>query len=144
MTFAEKLNLFLLVLNSNFAIVTLFLLFSAFIYVVWQAHEHRMTWSDWAFNVPLGITVAFALSVEGFGNLIIRVTAWAWRLAGGYEPFGSQQLVAIGTGSVIGLCGLLLVIRAISRPRYGEKVWLAAFGCAAINTIVTVYLFLPA
>jgi hypothetical protein len=144
MTIAEKLNLFLLVMNNNFSIVIVFLLISAVSYIAWQIQElglplHRLVW-----NIPLGIGVAMALSTDHFGNLIVRIAVASWRAMGGDDPWGQGQLVAIGVGSIIGLFGLFWLIRFISRPRFGERMWLTALALAAVNTIITVYLFLPA
>jgi hypothetical protein len=144
MTSHAKLNLYLLVLNSNFAIVIIFLLISTLAYIVWQAREHEMTRRDWLVQIPLGVAVALAFYIENFGQLGVRVTVWLWRLAGAKEALDYAQQVTIGVFSGIGLIGLLLLIRATSKPRFGEKMWLSALAFVAINTVVTVYLFLPA
>jgi len=141
MTSHEKVNLFLLVLNSNFAIITGFMLITIVLYLVWQARENHLSWKDWAVSLPLGMTVALAMYVENFGQLIVRVTTWIWRWSGATAPFDYVQQRSIGLGSVIGLIGLLMLIRAISKPRFGERIWLTAVVFAAVNTVWTIYVF---
>jgi hypothetical protein len=139
----EKLNLFLLVTNLNFAILSAFLIISAIVYIIWQARMQHLSWRQWLWKIPLGIAVAMCLVFENFGNLIVRVTVALWRRMGGDDPFDYGQMVSIGAGSIIGLLALLALIRKLSQPRFGERMWLAALALMAVNTAATVYLFFP-
>jgi len=77
------------------------------------------------------------LYVEKTGSFMTRAAVWVWRLTtGGIEPFTETEKGFLFAGSFLSGVGILLLIRILSRPRFGEWPWIAS-GIVAYGYVLT-------
>ncbi len=122
----QKLNFTLEVINGAVSILIFFLL----VWIAFHLFDRRRFFKSWwalALGIPGGLSLAFYLGVEQSGTLLTRVVVWVWRMTGGSVPFSSVQNGLLILGAVSTGLGILLIIRLLSRPRFGDWPWLTAF-----------------
>jgi hypothetical protein len=73
------------------------------------------------------VSLAFALWVQETGRLVTRIFVSFWRAGtGGHGGTASiGQALGLTSGALILVFGSILILRVLSRPLYGEWVWVS-------------------
>ena len=72
--------------------------------------------------------LAFGLTVDKVGALIVGVTVWLWRkgIGGISGPIVVNSVPGMVAGSILMAVGTLLLLRILSMARFGAVIWGAA------------------
>jgi hypothetical protein len=87
-------------------------------------------------GVAGGVSLAGYLLIEQVGIVLNRLMIWLWRMSGAAIPFTDAQDTTFGLGAFLIGVGILLMIRLLSRPRFGEWPWIIA-GIVTASYIAT-------
>jgi hypothetical protein len=122
-----KLNIILEQVNGSVSILTFFFLCWCTHYL-WDYLAYRKFSMRSVFvGLPPAIALAMVLYLENTGTLLTRTTVWFWRFtSSGEQPFTDTQMGFLLAGAFLTAVGLLLMIRLLSRPRFGEWPWVAS------------------
>jgi hypothetical protein len=137
----QNLNFTLKVINGAITLLTISLLIFMTFYIVNAFKRRRLSWRNLWFGLPISVSLAFIIYIDKLGALITRLVVWTWRNKGGdSSPFNTPETWWLFIGALVTGLGMLLMIRLLSRPRFGDWPWLAS---AAITTLYVVcsYLF---
>lgn len=121
----QTLNFTLEVINGSISILTYFVLLFLGYYLITELGLKRFTWKN-LFIISTAIGLAFSLFIEQLGSFLTRMIIWFWRMAGANVPFTPTQNGMLVLGAAITMVGLIMMIRVLSRPRFGEWPWVIA------------------
>ena len=111
------------ILSGAWSILLMCFLVFLCVYMLGQWRTNKLTWRN-IFALPLGMVVAFALAVQTGGSFSSRATVWYWRRFHDGEPLSALSVKSLAISAFVASLGILLMIRAFSRPRYGELPWI--------------------
>lgn len=132
----EKLEFTLEVMNGSTVILGLFLMMWLFFHLYDMVYVRQEAgWSSVFFGIAGGISLASYILFEQIGETLTRFLIWLWRVHGAKLPFNQVEDIAFSFGGFFVAVGVLLMIRLLSRPRFGEGPWLAA-GISTIAYVV--------
>jgi hypothetical protein len=72
------------------------------------------------------LCLAFAITIDKVGALIVGITIWLWRamgLGGGSGLVSLSAVPGMVIGSILMTIGTLLLIRILSIAKYGDIIW---------------------
>jgi len=121
----DKLNFTLEVINGSVSILTFFLLFFLSVYLTSTIRREGFTWKSF-FWVSTAASLVVALFIEKTGTLATRTVTWIWRARGGNLPFTEAQDFFLVLGAFFTAIGLIMMIRVLSRPRFGNWPWMVS------------------
>lgn len=135
----QKLNFILEQINGAASLLTFsLLLFLSFYLWDWLAYKHRTPWSAMLVGLPPAIALAAILYMEKIGTLMTRVVVWSWRtFREGNIPFNDVETGFLIGGAAITSMGLLLMIRLLTLPRFGNRAWVASAAITAAYLLAT-------
>lgn len=84
------------------------------------------------------LCLAFALTVDKLGALIVGLTIWLWRAVGLGGGAGNAAISAVPgmvLGSVLMAIGTILLLRILSIARYGNSIWLSVAGVSGAYVV---------
>lgn len=122
----EKLKITLELLNGSAVILGTFLLVWLSFYIIDRYREEQMTMWSILCGVSGSISLAIYLYIEQTGIILTRAVIWNWRVAGARYPLSHIQDLFFAFGGFLISLGILLIIRLLSRPRFGEWPWVVA------------------
>jgi hypothetical protein len=130
----ESLKFALELLNGTTTLLSFFLLIWLSFYLYERYHERDgvTLWSMF-FGISGAVSLALYLYIEELGLFLTRLVVWVWRMDGAEHPFTDTQNIVFITGGFLFSLAILLMIRVLSRPRFGEWPWFMA------GLITTVY-----
>lgn len=137
------LNFVLETVNGVVAILTFFLLIFLTMYLFSELRRRHLAWRALMMSLPIGMSLALALYVEKVGALLTRVVVWVWRrlgAGGAGGPMSHVQLQAMLLGAVLMAIGLLMLIRVLSKPRFGNWPWIVS-GCITVGYVAVSVMF---
>lgn len=137
----QTLNFTLEVINGSISVLTYFVLIFLGYYLVSGFGRHQFTWKN-LFIISTAIGLAFSLFIEKMGTFLTRTIIWLWRVAGAQVPFTVAQNVVLIVGALLTMMGLLMMIRVLSRPRFGNWPWATAAIIVATYDVVSVIIHL--
>jgi hypothetical protein len=126
--------------NGVASILTFCLLvFLTFYLWDWLIYKHTSVWKALWVGLPPAIALAGVMYLEKMGTLMTRAVVWAWRMmSDGKIPFSGMEMFFLLLGALTTSAALLLMIRLLSRPRFGELPWvislILAVGFVVIST----------
>lgn len=124
-----NLNFILEQVNGSVALLTFFFLcFSS--WYLWDFLAYRgFAMRAALVGLPPAVTLLLVMDVEKLGTLMTRSVIWGWRImGGGLIPFSHAETTILLVGASLTAIGLLLLIRLLSRPYFGEWPWLVSGG----------------
>lgn len=135
-----NLNFILEQANGSTSILSFSLLvFLTFYLWDWLHYKNMNVWTALFVGLPPAIALALVLYLEKIGTLMTRAVVWAWRMAGAAKPFTEIETDFLLGGALLTALGLLLMIRLLTMPRFGNWPWLASAGLTiaylTVNTI---------
>lgn len=134
----QNANFILELSNGCNSIITAFLLLFLTSYLFTGISRKGLRWRL-LFMVPTALALGIAMYVEKVGTLVTRSGIWVWRLTTqGELPFTSVQTAFLILGSLITTVGLLMLLRILSRPRYGDWPWSIALSTVLIYVVGTI------
>jgi hypothetical protein len=119
-----SLNFVLETTNGAVSLLTAFFLIFLTVYLVQEFRSRDLKWWKIALSLPVGMAVALALYIEKAGALTTRIIIFVWRVHGGNIPFSDVELFLLMFGAMATAIGLLMMMRILSRARYGNWPWL--------------------
>lgn len=141
-----SLNFVLEQVNAAASLLTISLLiFLTFYLWDWLVYKGRTPLRAILVGLPPAIALAAILYLEKIGTLLTRSVVWVWRaFRGGAVPFTGGEVFFLLSGAVITSIALLLTIRLLTRPRFGDWPWLASASVTclylATTTLIRVWL----
>jgi hypothetical protein len=120
-----QLNFTLEIINGSISILTFFLLFFLSVYLVSHIRREGFTWKTFLW-MSTAASLVVALFIEKTGTLATRTVTWAWRSRGGNLPFTSIEDFFLIVGAILTVIGLIMMIRVLSRPRFGNWPWMVS------------------
>ncbi len=139
-----NLNFILEQINGSVSLLTFFFLCWCSWYL-WEFFSYRGTYSlrTALVGLPPAIGLAVILYVEKTGSLMTRGAVWVWRTTtGGMEIFSKFEMLFLFSGAILSAFGMLLLIRILSRPRFGEWPWIAsgiiAYGYVLVSVLIRI------
>jgi len=128
----RHLNLILELTNGVVAINTFFLLCYLMMYFTMQWRRPREIAPVHLIVDPdvrrHAMVLATALFVDMTGAFITRAIVWYWRrigVGGGGGAMNQIQVFGMLIGAIGIAVGVLMIIHALARPRYGNMAWLS-------------------
>jgi hypothetical protein len=121
----QKLNFTLEIINGSISILTFFLLFFLVVYLISDLKREGFSVKVF-FLMSTAVSLVVALFVEKLGALTTRTVIWIWRAHGGNLPFSTLEDILLVVGAVFTAAGLVMMIRVLSRPRFGEWPWIVS------------------
>jgi hypothetical protein len=121
----DRLNFTLEVINGSISILTFFLLFFLSVYLASHIRREGFTWKSF-FWMSTAASLVVTLFIEKTGTLATRTVTWIWRSRGGNLPFTSIENFFLVIGAVLTVIGLIMMIRVLSRPRFGNWPWMVS------------------
>jgi hypothetical protein len=133
----EKLKFALEVVNGSTVILGCFLI-AWLVFHLYDMIIHRgeVSIKSMMFGVAGGASLAGYLLIEQVGIVLNRLMIWIWRMMGASEPFTDFQDIIFALGAFLIGVGILLMIRLLSRPRFGETPWVVAATFTLLYTII--------
>jgi hypothetical protein len=134
----ERLNFILEQANGSTSVLTFALLVFLTFYLCDWLHYKKMNFLAAFFvGLPPAIALASILYLEKVGTLMTRLVALVWRMTGGGKtPFTLVQTYFLLAGAIVTAIGLLLMIRLLTMPRFGNWPWLVSAGLAGVFLVV--------
>lgn len=135
----ENLNFILEQVNGVISLLTLSLL-GFLTFYLWDWLNYRRTTPARAIarGLPLAIALASLLLLDKLGTLVVRATVWSWRTSTeGKVPFTETETIFLLLGASIISASLLLLVRLLTRPRFGDWPWVASPVVAAVYVVLT-------
>jgi hypothetical protein len=136
------LNFVLETTNGAVSLLTAFFLIFLTVYLIQEFRARKLTWRKMAAALPVGIAVALALYIEKVGALTTRIIIFIWRVHGGDIPFSDIELGLLSFGAEATAVGLLMMMRILSRARYGDWPWIVVSLITLVYVGVTMALYL--
>jgi hypothetical protein len=121
----QHLNFTLEVVNGSISILSFFLLFFLGIYLIYDIRREGFSVKIF-FLMSTAVSLVVALFVEKLGTLTTRTVVWAWRAQGGAVPFTKVEDFFLILGAVFSATGIVMMVRVLSRPRFGDWPWMTA------------------
>lgn len=121
----DRLNFTLEVINGSVSILTFFLLFFLSVYLASNIQREGFTWKSF-FWMSTAVSLVTALFIEKTGTLASRTVVWIWRTQGGTLPFTKIEDFFLVIGALLTAIGLIMMIRVLSRPRFGNWPWMVS------------------
>lgn len=118
----QNLNFILEVINGSVSILTYFLLVFLAYYIAEDFGKETFTWRN-LFVLSTAMALVIALFVEKTGTFLTRSVIWLWRMTGGSVPFSVAENLILIVGAALTMMGLLMLIRILSRQRFGNWPW---------------------
>lgn len=102
------------------------------IFILWalrylwvETRRRKLTFWHWLnFSLPPSMGFIIAVIISDFASWIRAVVIWIWRRfysSGDYPLWQTEFLVLAG---IIGVVGGLCKVRSVTKPDYGDKLWL--------------------
>lgn len=126
----ERLNFTLELINGSIAILSFFLLFFLTTYLVSDIKREGFSFKTF-FWMSTAASLVVSLFIEKTGTFATRTVIWLWRTNGGGVVFDQTQDFFLIFGSLLTTAGLVMMIRVLSRPRFGNWPWM-------VSTIVAI------
>ncbi|HXP66173.1 MAG TPA: hypothetical protein VN815_11925 [Steroidobacteraceae bacterium] len=133
------LNFVLEQVNAAASLLTFSLLiFLTFYLWDWLVYKGRTPWRALLIGLPPAIALAALLYLDKVGTLLTRSVVWMWRVFGeGVVPFTDAETFFLLGGSLITSIAVLLMIRLLTRPRFGDWPWMASASITCLYLAVT-------
>lgn len=119
----NQLNFILELINGSISILTFFLLLFLTIYLKYDLHRANFTWKTF-FLSSTAVSLVVAMFFDKIGTLMTRTVIWAWRVKGGTIVLNGIEDLFLVTGAFFTALGSIMLIRVLSRPRFGNWPWL--------------------
>lgn len=130
-----ELNFFLQVANGAIAMLTFFLLFFLFVYLHYDIRRDGFKFKTF-FLMSTAASLVVTIAIEKLGTFFTRLAVWIWRGHGGVDAFSTTENALFVLGAMLTAFGLVLMIRVLSRPRFGDWPWMFSVTMAAIYVVV--------
>lgn len=134
-----NLNFVLEQVNAAAALLTFSLLvFLTFYLWDWLRYKGRTPFRALLIGLPPAIALAAILYLDKIGTMMNRMVIWVWRaFKGGAVPFNNIEMGFLLGSAVLTSLAMLLMIRLLTRPRFGDWPWLASASVTCIYLAVT-------
>lgn len=130
----KNLNFILEQVNAAASLLTFSLLiFLTFYLWDWLKYKGSTPWRALLVGLPPAIALAAILYLEKIGTITTRTVVWVWRaLRGGAVPFSNIEMFFLLAGALLTSFAMLLMIRLLTKPRFGDWPWLASASVTCI------------
>lgn len=133
-----SVNTLLEVTNGVWTILTFCALVVLTIYLVDGWRRNELNWRDLV-SLPLAMALALSMHIQNAGTFISRGTIWFWRATThGKIPLNDTYQVMLIIGAAVAAAGILLSIRLLSRPRFGDMPWMLSAGLVVLYVVAYV------
>ena len=133
----QSANFVLEQVNGSVWLLTLFFLCWCSHYI-WQYVVYRgMGWRAVFIGLPPAVGLVFIFYVEKVGTLLTRAVIWLGWPNITVGSLTSAQSIILFTGSGMTGVGLVLLIRMLSRPQFGEWPWMASVGVSGAYVLIS-------
>lgn len=126
--------------TSGSGVVPLFILTLILInYIIRESYRRIQAGYDvdWI-SPPPHIDFALAVLTLVVGVLINATVVWAWRRFFGGIDFNMLQKVLLGIGRTLTLFGSICIVRALTKPDYGDKPWIIAWAATIMAGVMMI------
>lgn len=132
----ETLSFILELLNGTSSILVFFLLVWLSFHLYDRHSEDGIGIVASVLGMAGGVSLALYLYVEQAGLFLTRAVVFNWRINGAMYPFTFSQNIIFGLGAFMVSSGILLMIRLLSRPRFGEWPWVMTAAVTSLFVVI--------
>lgn len=133
-----NVNSLLELTNGAWSVLGAFLLFALIRYLLIEHKTRHLSQRDWLAGLPISMQLAVGILVVIAGLTLNSFVLSIWRATTGGGPLQVPYATMVGIGRGVVCLGMLCLIRVITRPHYGNRIWMAS--TAAVFIYITAML----
>ena len=108
-------------------------------YLSKEARDRNLHFLDWP-SLPPQMDLVIALLIFDSGILINSCMVWVWRRFLNAASFNITQSIFLGLGRTLILFGSICVVRALTKPDYGDRPWIITWFITIMAAILLIFI----